>query len=355
MSRNSFNIHFMLPLLGCMVLVITMMPIVAKAQSGSSRLSPPSLERSSQSDAERRAAQRMRLDPSQVGVPSLQVEGQSDQSGGQSNAAARQAAEKQAREMALQQTLDQFMPLESSEIRRVLEKLQETREAVQTPIRRPPKPDIHIENLTLDPATPPPTVNLATDTVTTFSLLDVTGQPWPIVDIAYGGEFEIQLPEPGGNIIRITPMKQFATGNMSIRLLDFTTPLTFMLVAGSETVHYRYDARLPDYGPNALLPIISGGGGIDLVAGDRVMADMIEGVIPDEARRLDVAGVDGRTSAYQYGEGIFVRTPHTLLSPSWKTSARSGEGLNVYYVEQTPILLMSRGGTPVKVTLKREQ
>ncbi len=332
--------HYRLAMSLIAFLSVTFMISLSHAQS----LQPPSLD--TVPAGRSNAASELTLDPSQLNLPPVQQT--------QASTEPQISPEDLAREMAIRRAVDQYLPMETDEIRRVLKRLSDTQEAVQTPVRPPAKPDIHIENLRLDPSSPPPAIDLATDIVTTLSLLDVTGQPWPIVDVAFGGEFDVKLPEPGGHVLRITPLKDFATGNISVRLLDFTTPLTFILRSDGETVHYRYDARLPEYGPNALLPIITGGGGIDLNAGDRVLADMIEGIVPEEAQRLLVAGADGRTSAYNFGEGIFLRTPHTLLSPAWKSSARSAEGVNVYYVEKTPILLLSRGGEPIKVTLSRD-
>ena len=41
--------------------------------------------------------------------------------------------------------------------------------------------------------------------------------------------------------------------------------------------------------------------------------------------RLNVNGVDSRTSAYKLNGQIFLRTPLTLLSPGWSHSSSSGD------------------------------
>lgn len=327
--------------LSALFAAVMIIPSVVLAQPRS--LPPPQIDRGP-------SQVNMQLDPSVL-------DGQNPQDAAET---ARRLQEK-ARSIAVKKATDVYLPMETDEIRNFLQRLQDTQAAVQTPLAPVPQADIEVENLSLDPSAQPPVVELAVDNVTSLNLLDVTGQPWPIVDVAFGGAFDVKLPEPGGHIVRITPLKQYASGNISIRLLDFTTPLTFMLQSGTNTVHYRFDARVPEYGPNALLPIISGPGGglngssgINLFAGDRVLTELLEGIIPEEAETLMVSGVDGRTSAYRFGDGIFVRTPHTLLSPSWRSSARSSDGTNVYYVDNTPVLLLSKAGQMVKATLERK-
>ena len=68
-------------------------------------------------------------------------------------------------------------------------------------------------------------------------------------------------------------------------------------------------------------------------------------------RRLDVEGVDGRTSAYRYNDLVYVRTPLTLLSPGWNSSATSADGTRVYEIDDAPVLLLSDRGRMVRARL----
>ncbi len=253
---------------------------------------------------------------------------------------------------AYQRAQDSVMPMTEDEIRRLLTHLRTTQEAIQTPIAPPPTPEIHVEELSLDPASPPPVVQLAVGNVSTVTFLDMTGEPWPVIDIAQGGDFDVKPPEPGGHVIRVTPLKEFATGNLSVRLLDFKTPVTFELRSGGDVVHYRYDARVPEIGPNGKVPIMNQQVGIS--AGDKVIVSALEGVWPSNAQELKVSGIDGRTTAYEVGKTILVRTPLTLLSPAWKASVSSADGMNVYSIPNTPVLLLSKDGEMVRVQLSRK-
>lgn len=258
--------------------------------------------------------------------------------------------DQQARTQAFEGNKNALLPLESYEIRDLLRRLRETQEAIQTPIRKPPKVKNVVRTISTDPSVPPQQVNLAVRNVTAMSFVDVTGAPWPIVDISYGGEFDIKAPEPGGHIIRITPLREFARGNMIIRLLRLDTPLTFELRAGGDDVNYRFDARIPTYGPGATVPLIRAES-IDIAAGDILTTSILEGVPPANAEKLQIAGVDGRTSAYRVNGILYLRTPLSLLSPAWRGSATSADGMNVYVLAEAPVLLLSDKGSLVRARL----
>ncbi len=265
-----------------------------------------------------------------------------------------QQIKERAHDEALDRATTSFLPMEDDEIKDFMTRLRTTQEAIQKPVYRPPTPDIQVEDMKLDPSAMPPVIMLAPDNVTSLTILDITGEPWPIVDIGFGGPYDVKPPEPGGHVIRITPLKEFASGNMSVRLLDFSTPLTFTLTTGGDTVHYRFDARVPEYGPNADMPIISGGG-LNIVAGDQVVTGILEGVPPSDAERLITTGTDGRTTAYRMAGNVYVRTPHTMLSPTWQGSASSSDGMNVYVINDAPVVILSDNGDMTRVRLEREE
>ena len=260
-----------------------------------------------------------------------------------------QELQQKARAQAFDQAKRSSLPMETYEIRDVLGRLKDTQEAIQTPVRPAPIPGNVIRTISTDPSAKPKTIHLAAGNVTTMNVVDISGAPWPIVDIGFGGAFDVKPPEPGGHVIRITPLKDFARGNLVIRLLKMTTPLTFTLLAGGKTVDYRFDARIPDYGPNAKMPLIDNG--IQAVAGDKTTTSFLEGVPPTGAEKLQVDGIDARTSAYRFGGNLYVRTPLSLLSPSWHGSATSADGMNVYVLNDAPVLLLSDKGSLVRAKL----
>lgn len=257
------------------------------------------------------------------------------------------------REQAVNAALAGLLPMEPDEIRRLMERFDDTQQAVEVPVYPYPEPEVLMDTLSLDPGAKPPVVKVGVGHVTTITMLDVTGAPWPIQDLTFAGNFEVVTPEPGGHVIWVTGMSEFGYGNISLRLLNLKTPITFTLKTSRDSVYYRFDARVPEYGPYAQAPLIDGG--LSIVAGNSVLGSILDGIPPEGAARLDVAGVDGRTSAYQYQDTTYVRTPLTLLSPGWSGSVSSADGMNVYAVTNAPVLLLSDRGQVVRARLSEEE
>jgi intracellular multiplication protein IcmK len=255
------------------------------------------------------------------------------------------------RREAFDAALQSLLPLRPGEIRELLEHFDRTQESVEIPVYPMPKPEMAVQTIPLDPGTKPAVVKVAHGHVTTLNILDNSGAPWPIEDISWAGNFEVvqSSTDSGTHIIRITPQSEFAYGNMSIKLLALKTPIIITMETNRDLVHYRFDAIIPENGPMAEAPLIRGG--LTLTAGNPDMSSVLQGIIPPSAERLDVSGVDSRTSAYSIGDETYVRTPLTLLSPSWSSSVASADGMRVYTIQKTPVLLLSDGGKMVRATL----
>ncbi len=260
--------------------------------------------------------------------------------------------EQMIREQALKAALAGLLPMDADEIRKLLERFDDTQQAVEVPVYPYPEPEVVVDTVSLDPGTKPPVLKIGIGHVTTLTLLDVTGAPWPIQDMTFAGNFEVLTPEAGGHVIRITGMSEFGYGNISLRLLELKTPVTFTLKTSRDSVHYRFDARIPEYGPFAEAPLIDGG--LSIVAGNSILGSILDGLPPPGSEKLDVSGVDGRTTAYTYKKKTYVRTPLTLLSPGWSGSVSSADGMNVYAVASAPVLLLSDRGQVVRARLSEE-
>lgn len=251
------------------------------------------------------------------------------------------------KEQAFQSALEILMPLTPEQIRILLDKFRVSREAAETPITVP-TPKSRVETVSLDPSAPPIVIRLAPGYVTTISILDMTGMPWAIQDVSWAGKADVAPPESGGNVLRLIPRTAHGSGNVSIRLVDLITPITFRFEMGLEEVDYRLDARIPKQGPLAKTPLIEYGG-IATVAGtsDNLVA-VLDGTVSGDAVKLKVEGVDGRTSIFKLDNMLYLRTPLTLLSPAWNESATSADGMNVYTLGDSPVILLSDGGRMVK-------
>ena len=267
-----------------------------------------------------------------------------------------ESLEEEARREAFDAALQGLLPLRPSEIRELLEHFDRTQESVELPVYPAPRPEVAVETLSVDPGSKPTVIKTAYGFVTTVNFLDSTGQQFPIQHITWAGNFDVGEVETGDdkmyNTLRITPQSDFAYGNMSIRLVGFATPIIISLETSRDVVHYRFDAIVPELWPLASTPLIEGGGGgIEVSAGDPDISAVLEGAPPPRAVKMNVAGVDSRTSAYRFNGLTYLRTPLTLLSPAWITSASSADGMRVYAMGHAPVLLLSERGKLVRARL----
>ena len=241
-----------------------------------------------------------------------------------------------------------LFPMSGDQIKGVMHRLEDTQNASIPPSYGQPKAEVAVQTISLDPGVAPPEIDVATGYVTTLTILDATGQPWPIIDIGVGGNFDIPTPEANSHIVRITPMTRYGYGNLSVRLKDLATPITFRLSAGGDVVHYRYDARIPRNGPNAKTSLIERP---KLTAGDDTIMAVLDNSIPSGAKKLKIDGTDRRSAAYKVGDRTFIRTPLSMISPSWDASVASADGMTVYEIGDTPVVLLSDNGNLIRVRL----
>ena len=259
------------------------------------------------------------------------------------------------RDMAFEAALAAAMPLTPEQIRKLISQMSSLQSAASPALSDPEKPKavMKVETVSLDPGSAPPVIKLSAGYVTTVMVTDATGAPWAVQDMAFAGNFEVRVSKSSPHILRITPRLRFQEGNLTLQLMDMAAPVTFRLSAqgGGAEVYYRYDVRIPAIGPLASAPPIEGGN--RMVAGDGILMAVLDGVPPEGAKRLKVTGVDDRSGAWEIGGQIYLRTPHSLLSPAWSASTASGDGTTVYVLPDTPVLLLSDQGVMVRARISK--
>jgi len=249
---------------------------------------------------------------------------------------------------AFNSALQGVFPLSPEQIKQVMQRMSESQEAGRAPPAPEPKPTVKVENVSLEPGVTPPLIAVSVGYVTTVNILDVTGQPWQIQDVVVGGNFKVTGPNDA-NVLRIIPQTRFGKGNISMRLVGLSTPVTFRVEAGGPEVYYRYDARIPLSGPAAQQSLISHG--FSGEAGNTTLLAVLDGMPPKDAKKMIISGADGRTRGYKINDQIYLRTPLALLSPGWDASVRSADGTNVYMLSDTPILMLSDNGQMIRARM----
>ena len=293
------------------------------------------------------AAPPLSNDPSQLAVQAEQTALQA-----QAQADLEQAKREQEHNTkSFQRAESGMMPLSPDQVRAFMHRFEETQEAAVPPFAGAPKAQVRITTLSLDPGTEPPVLNVSSGYVTTINMVDATGEPWPILDVGVGGNFEVSPTTAGSHVVRIMPLSRVGVGNLSVLLKDLPTPVIFKVTAGGPTVDLRYDARIDKLGPGAKAPLIERP---RLEAGSEAIMLILANAPPAAAKRMKIGGLDARSMAWMMDNHVYVRTPLTLLSPAWDASVSSADGMTVYEIGDAPVLLMSDNGAIVRARLLRD-
>lgn len=209
------------------------------------------------------------------------------------------------------------------------------------------------KTISLEPNARREEVLVAAGYMTTVVFLDSTGQPWPIDSYGVGNSEAYDVPKPrdGDHTISIFLKRRYEPSNLTVQLAGLPTPVTLALKNGGETVNDRFDARIPAFGPKSKSPIVTGGD--NLSAGDPILMTVLEGVPPDGAKRVDIAGGDPRTIGWVYQGAFYVRSPNQLLSPAWQGHVSAADGTTAYRIPgMVPVLVFSEDGQMVRLQVE---
>lgn len=249
---------------------------------------------------------------------------------------------------AFQHMTGKLFPMTSDQIRAFRDLYETTKRVTAEPPRTPPKPLVSSQTVSLSPGTVPPVIRLANGYVTSVVFVDETGAPWPVSAYSIGNPqaFNIQW-DSESNLLLIQGIGAYVTGNMAVTLLKLPTPIMLTIVSEQNVVDYRVDFRVQGRGPNAKGAIINTALPQN---NNQLLMNLLDGLPPEDATPLEVIG--GNAQAWLRGGAMFVRTPLTVLSPSWTATMSSPDGTKVYQLSPTPMVLVSDRGQSVVLTVK---
>lgn len=252
------------------------------------------------------------------------------------------------RDEAFKQLLNRTLPLLPDQIISLRNELDKSKQAVATPPKVPPTPVSSTLTVDLSPGSTSPVIRLATGFVTSMVFLDSTGQPWQIGDFSLGNsrDFNIQWDQKT-NTMFIQSLKDYANGNLAVRLADLNTPIMISLVNAQKEVDYRVDLHIKARGPGAVAPLVDN----NIPGGTKgSLLSVLDGIPPRGSLAMNVSGHYGQ--AWLVNNKILFRTKLNLLSPAWSAKVSSADGTKVYEFSKTPVVLASENGKPVKILLK---
>ena len=231
-------------------------------------------------------------------------------------------------------------PLTPDQIRSVRRIIDDSKRAAEDAPRMPPKPVSSSVVVNLAPGAVPPVIRVSPAFVTSIVFSDGTGAAWPITSRSVGApkKFDVQVPEKNGSTMTITPLTEYGHANLAVMLADLATPVMLTLISGQREVDYRVDVKVDGSGPNAIAPVMQRP--VDGVS--PALIAVLDGVPPSDAKALTVAG--GQAQAWLVKGRVYLRTRLSVVSPAWLGSANSSDGMRVYELPETPLVLVSSNG-----------
>ncbi|MBT5230112.1 MAG: hypothetical protein HOM11_07525 [Methylococcales bacterium] len=251
---------------------------------------------------------------------------------------------------AFEQATQSLLPLTPSEIKRFRALSDRVERAKSDPLNTPAVPAHTSVKVSLSPGSPIPQIRIAENTVSSLVILDSTGKPWPIERFDPAKYSHYSMEQLSENVITISPLERYSTGNIVIKLKDLALPLIVTLSAGKHrVVDYTREVHVQRLGPNAAPPVIG-----KAVTGitDLPIHHFIDRVPPSGSKKVSLSGAPTWSEAWVFDNILYLRTQANLHSPAWIQSGSSADGTKVFALHPTPVLVVSNNGVIEKWRLK---
>lgn len=238
-------------------------------------------------------------------------------------------------------------PLTPDQIRHIRRIVDDSKRAAEEAPGVPPKPVSSSVVVNLAPGTTPPAIRVSPAFVSSLVFSDGTGASWPVTSYSIGApkKFDVQMPDKNGSTITITPLTEYGHANLVVMLADLTTPVTLTLISGQREVDYRVDLKVDGAGPNATAPVMQR----PVEGVNPTLITVLDGVPPSSAKALTVTG--GQAQAWLIKGRIYLRTRLSVVSPAWIGYANSSDGMRVYELTETPLVLASSNGVILSLNI----
>lgn len=252
-----------------------------------------------------------------------------------------------------QAVLDKIAPLTPKEIVNLRKQIDERKDAFTENIsgRPPARPTSTQTTVDLSPGGTPPVLRLAPRQGATIMFVDAAGRPWPVEaadNFNDGGYAVSQMAEHVFSV----GMKQAQIGNIAFKLKDIARPVTVTVMPAQDATDYNLDLVVPKFVGGVPPTAMASAAPAPTHMADELMAYLYR-TPPREARRLTVAGSGtDEIMAWQISpSSMAVRTSAQIFSPAWMRRQGSSDGVFVYQLPITPVVVISQGGQLRNVAL----
>ena len=281
----------------------------------------------------------------------------------------------QEREEDFEEALDLVLPVSPEEIRRAREK-KEALERAASP--DPAKMHVETRTIPVTPNTVPQVVRLTQGYSSTLVFHDVTGRPWPVLNVVLGNPqafslVQANMPEAKAStsehsgasakeesaprtvqgeensqshILNIVPLTERASANLALTLEDCPYPLILHLITdspfqGRRTSDALVIFRLNKRGPRAEQGEKTWEETVSPVT-DETLA-FIHALPVPEATALRTEPVLQETQLWRLRGKLYLRTRYDLVWPAWQAVAH-GDDIRVYVLPKTTSLVVAVEG-----------
>ncbi len=243
------------------------------------------------------------------------------------------------------------LPFNAEQVTSLRDVFNQVQRAQASDPNTPPKPTSRSVIIDMSPGATPQVVRMQSGFVSALVFTDRSGAPWPIsaYDLGDPRSFNIQWDKSSqihqSHILLVQAITMYKRGNLAVLLKDLPTPVMIDLDPGQKAVDYRVDLRIPVAGPNTEITTLSLPSGAD-----SILLEVLNGVPPGGSQRLSIDGFDG--DIWYVGGNMYVRTRMTILSPGWKATLSSADGMHAYQIAKTPVILASLHGKVSRLIVK---
>jgi len=252
-----------------------------------------------------------------------------------------------------QAVLDKIAPLTPKEIVNLRRQIDERKDAFTENItgRPPARPTSTQTTVDLSPGSTPPVLRLAPRQGATIMFVDAAGRPWPVEAADNFNDAGYAVSQMAEHVFSVG-MKQPQIGNIAFKLKDIARPVSVTVMPAQDATDYNLDLVVPKFVGGMPPTAMASAAPAPTHMADELMAYLYR-TPPREARRLTVGGSGtDEIMAWQISPtSMAVRTSAQILSPAWMRRQGSSDGVFVYQLPVTPVVVISQGGELRNVAL----
>lgn len=205
----------------------------------------------------------------------------------------------------------------------------------------PAKPVNSVLVASLSPGATSPVVRLTKGRTSAIMVTDSTGKPWPIMNFDGLSDENFVLNRLDGSasegyMLSVTPLAQFASGNLVLVLKDLPSPLVIEFITAQAEVDVKTEIRVQAIGPNAVIQSLAMPESIN-----PQLLSLLQGVAPDNAKALTTS--TNSVQAWLVNDQMYVRTRYRISSPMPIDLTSSPDGTFAYKMPVSPVVLYSAG------------